>query len=182
MRITGGRFRGRNLGFPKGAGIRPTPSRVRQALFNILGDIEGRTMLDLFSGSGLMALEALSRGAAAVLSIERSPRAIRHLREIRSRWHLEERWRIEAGGVRALLPRIYGRRFDVIFADPPYGRDVSVRIPAWLDAAAITCGSLVIEESSRSRPSWPPGWTVVREKRYGDTCLYFLCRTDAGES
>jgi len=174
MRITAGRFRGRNLPIPKSSDVRPTPSKVRQALFNILGNIEGAFVLDLFSGSGLMALEALSRGAAEVTLVEKNRQTFTRLRDVRRDWAIEDEWQLLCGDVQEMLPRLAGRRFDIVFADPPYARGISECIPRWLDNARIFCPQLVIEESARVDPMWPSGWTESQSRRYGDTCLHFL--------
>ncbi len=174
VRITAGQFRGRMLPVPGFAGVRPTPSRVRQALFNILGSVEKMAVLDLFSGSGLMALEALSRGAISAVSIEGHPRIFRHLRNIREQWDLTDCWQMLHGDVQAILPGLSGQYFNLVFADPPYARGIGENIPGWLDKAGISCGQLVIEESTWVTPQWPKGWTAHPPRRYGDTCLHFL--------
>jgi len=179
MRITAGRLHGRELRLPPMPGVRPTPAKVRQALFNILGDISGWRLLDLFAGSGLMALEAVSRGAAQVISIERSRRVFRHLQQVRAAWQLDGCWRLHMGEVRAALPRFHGQTFDLVFADPPYDRGCAARIPAWLDAAGVGCRLLVIEESARARPQWPRNWEAQLPRRYGDTCLHLLRRRES---
>jgi len=177
VRITAGRFRGRHLPVPEVTGVRPTPSKVRQALFNILGGLEGATVLDLFSGSGLMALEAISRGASVTVSIESNRRVICHLQGMRKQWGIEDRWRLLHGDVRAMLASLADRHFNLVFADPPYAQGISVCLPRWLDEARVSCTELVIEESARVAPVWPPGWTQRQSRRYGDTCLHFLTRT-----
>jgi len=174
MRITAGQFRGRNLPVPKQAGVRPTPSKVRQALFNILGNIKGVCVLDLFSGSGLMALEALSRGAVAVTSVEKNERIFKHLQDVHRDWDIQDEWQLLCGDVQGMLPRLAGRHFDLIFADPPYAQGISEHIPYWLDNSRISCAQLVIEESARIDPQWPSNWTQLQSRRYGDTCLHFL--------
>lgn len=174
MRITAGSLRGRQVKLPKVDGVRPTPAKVRQALFNILGDVTGWRVLDLFAGSGLMAMEAISRGAAQVVSIERNRRVCRHLQQVRKAWQLAERWQVMMGEVHGLLAQLAGAHFDLVFADPPYARGFAASIPARLDECGITCDVLVIEEAARAAPSWPPGWTAVTPRRYGDTCLYIL--------
>jgi len=174
MRITAGMFKGRRLHVPPAGGVRPTPSKAREALFNILGDMDGRTVLELFSGSGLMALEALSRGAAHVTSIEQNERICRHLRQVRHDWQLADRWRIIRAGVEHGLEILAQERFDLIFADPPYQQGFLERIPAWLTMHHIHCGRLVIEESARTPPAVIEGWTMTQSRRYGDTCLHFF--------
>lgn len=173
MRITAGTHRGRVLNVPDLPGLRPTPSKVREALFNILGDILGKNLLDLFAGSGIMAIEALSRGAASALSIEQSGRACSAMKTCRKQIGLEN-WKITKGKLPSALEQVAGQSFDLIFADPPYDKGTAEQIPAWLDDRNIDCDLLVIEESAKADPRWPGGWTVARSRRYGDTILYFL--------
>lgn len=174
MRITAGSLRGRNIHVPDIAGLRPTPAKVRQALFNILGGIEGWQVLDLFAGSGLMALESISRGAETAISIEQHHKACDQLQKIRSEWQLEKSWRILPGDVLQSLSKLKDHRFDLIFADPPYEQGIAEQIPAWLEEHGISCRWLVVEEASRAEPIWPAGWTLMQSRRYGDTCLHFL--------
>ncbi|MDQ6967234.1 MAG: 16S rRNA (guanine(966)-N(2))-methyltransferase RsmD [Mariprofundaceae bacterium] len=173
MRITAGEFRSRTLNVPDIDGLRPTSSRVREALFNILGDIEGWKILDLFSGSGVMAIEALSRGAAHVISIEHDREVCRHLHTLAQKFNIENRWNIQQASLPKALANIHGQSFDWIFADPPYQVGIAEQIPLWLQKTNITTPSLVVEESVRARPKWPQDWHVS-SRRYGDTNLYFL--------
>ena len=174
MRVTAGELRGRRLNVPDLPGLRPTPSKVRQALFNILGDIDGMTMLELFSGSGVMAVEALSRGAASVLSIERNPKAVQQLKRLRQTLDLNHRWQIKQAEVSKGLATLAGQRFDLIFADPPYEQGFSESLPALLSWHGIGCQTMVMEESARITPAWPEGWHCRQSRRYGDSCLHFL--------
>ena len=173
MRITAGTLRGRRLPSPAHAAVRPTPSRVREALFNILGDIDGWQVLDLFAGSGLMALEAISRGATAV-SVEQAADSCRSMQGIREDWGIGEAWRIVTGSLPAALSALHGQAFDLVYADPPYAQGIAEQIPAWLDAQGIVAARLVIEEAASVSPAWPPGWTPATPRRYGETCLHFL--------
>ncbi|MDT8376042.1 MAG: 16S rRNA (guanine(966)-N(2))-methyltransferase RsmD [Mariprofundaceae bacterium] len=173
MRVTAGKLRGRVLHVPDLPGLRPTPSRVREALFNMLGDIDGWEILDLFAGTGIMAIEALSRGAVSATSIEKQHKACRLMQDCRNRLGLKH-WNIAEGTLPAALARVENGSFDLVFADPPYDRGVAGEIPAWLDNNGISCQYLVIEESSRASPIWPEGWTTARSRRYGDTTLHFL--------
>lgn len=174
MRITAGSLRGRNIHAPDIAGLRPTPAKVRQALFNILGNIEGWQVLDLFAGSGLMTLESISRGAEIATSIEQHRKACECLQTIRCEWQLEKSWRIMPGKVERTLSRLANKHFELVFADPPYEQGIAERVPDWLVQHSIACHWLVIEESSRATPIWPAGWTLIQSRRYGDTCLHFL--------
>jgi len=175
MRITAGAMRGRVISVPNVPGLRPTPSKVRQALFNILGPVDRFQMLDLYAGSGIMALEALSRGAASALSIEQDRRAVKALQQSCETLKLSsDQWSIKPSSVEQWLPRLRGKSFDLIFADPPYACGCAEALPALLTTHDIHCDQLVIEESSRIQPNWPDGWRCRQSRRYGDTCLHFL--------
>lgn len=175
MRITAGSLRGRLLNVPDEPGLRPTPAKVRQALFNILGPIDGMRLLDLYSGSGVMALEAISRGASA-LSVEQNRRLTRDMEQVRQQWDLTESWQIKTGMVEKGLQALAGEYFDLIFADPPYRQGFAEKLPQWLDELGISCDLLVIEESARVNPLWPEGWQCEQSRRYGDSTLHFLSR------
>lgn len=180
MRVTAGVLRGRRLQVPDIPGLRPTPAKVRQALFNILGSVEGLRLLELFSGSGIMALESLSRGAAAVVSVEQNGKAVRHLQQLREALALGHSWQIVPLEVKRGLAGLAGQHFDLVFADPPYESGHSDSLPLLLTQYGIGCDMLVIEESARARPQWPEGWHCLRSRRYGDSCLHFL-RPDGAE-
>ena len=169
-------MRGRVITVPNVPGLRPTPSKVRQALFNILGSVNGFRILDLFAGSGIMALEALSRGAASATSIEQDRRAVKALQQSRDTLNMSDQWVIQTGSVEQGLARLAGKAFDLIFADPPYARGFTEVLPDLLTQYDIHCDQLVIEESARVKPVWPDGWVCRQSRRYGDTCLHFLLR------
>jgi len=173
MRVTAGQFRGRVIQAPDLPGLRPTPSKVRQALFNMLGDISGLTVLDLFAGSGIMALEALSRDAGSAISIEQNGRATEAMQAVRDKIDIDN-WKIIKGRLPGALQQLREQPFDLIFADPPYEEGIAEQVPVWLDENRIICEQLVIEESSRSGPVWPENWTLTQSRRYGDTCIHFL--------
>ena len=161
---------------PKAEGLRPTPAKVRQALFNILGSVESMKMLDLFAGSGVMALEALSRGAAQAISIEQQRPLTQQMLALRDQWQLEARWEVHAATVERALSRFADQNFDLVFADPPYLKGFAEKIPAWLEQSGVRCGQLVIEESKRARVCWPDGWCCESSRDYGSSVLHFLRR------
>lgn len=166
-------MRGRTLSVPNLDGLRPTSSRVREALFNILGPIQGSTMLDLFAGSGVMALEALSRGASKVLSIDASFQACAAMRSIQKDWQVEG-WDIRTGELPKSLQGL--GHFDVIFADPPYHRGWATQIPQWLQAEGIVFGALVIEEASRENLVWQAPFFPTKSYKYGESMLHVFKR------
>jgi len=173
MRITAGEFRSRKIHVPNIDGLRPTSSRVREAIFNILRDVEDWRVLDLFSGSGVMALEALSRGAASAASIEQHPKACQQLKSLAKQFDLEDRWQIHCASLPHALAQLKTQDFDLIFADPPYDCGIAEQIPTWIEAQQVQTRLLIIEEATRAKPAWPPSWQVSTPRKYGDTCLYF---------
>lgn len=172
-------MRGRTMRVPDIEGLRPTPSRVREALFNILGDLQGVSVLDLFAGSGVIGIEALSRGASSVLSIESDRTACQAMKVIQESWGIEG-WVIQSGSLPRALPT--GQHFDFIFADPPYNTGLAAQVPAWLAKQGISYTNLVIEESSRSRMQWKQNIMPMQERKYSETTLYFFAGNTGLES
>jgi 16S rRNA (guanine966-N2)-methyltransferase len=179
LRIIGGEWRGRRLPVAAAPGLRPTADRVRETLFNWLqGVIPGARCLDLFAGSGALALEALSRGAESAVLVERTAAVARVLREnIR---HLEAGDRAEI--VRADAVRFLARTprpVDVVFLDPPFKSDIIG--PVCSDLAArgwLAPGARVYLEVDRHRglPALPAGWEIVRQGTAGGVA-YALAAT-----
>jgi 16S rRNA (guanine966-N2)-methyltransferase len=166
VRVVAGRFKGRRLRAPTGTRTRPTADRVREAVFSILGDVSDARVLDLYAGSGALGIEALSRGAATVVFVERDSRAASALRRNLDELGLEQP--IRRQDVLRFLARPEGT-FDLVFADPPY--DSASRIAGALsDAlpAVLSQGARIVTESDKRRPlelSLP----LQVERFYGDT-------------
>lgn len=182
LRIIAGAHRGRRLVAPKGSRTRPTADRVKEALFSILFDVEGFAVLDLFAGSGAIGLEALSRGAARSVFVEKDRAALEALEANVEGLALSERAEVRrqpvASALRSLLER--GERFDLVFADPPWDRaeellaDVLASAPSLISEA----GTLVLEHEQRdSSPLAPEGMIAIDQRRYGDTALSFYQRS-----
>ena len=167
VRIIGGEWRRRVLGFPDSEGLRPTPDRVRETLFNWLGqDLTGLTCLDLFAGSGALGFEAASRGAAKVVMVDNSPKVLAALEANARMLDSDGRLQIvRADAVKfASSLRANGSRFDVLFLDPPYKQGwvdrLAPLIPdlladnGWLyieaEFALETCGDLLTVRSGRA--------------------------------
>jgi 16S rRNA (guanine966-N2)-methyltransferase len=169
MRIVAGRFGGRRLSAPPGSATRPTSDRVREALFSVLGDVDGQRVLDLFAGSGALGIEALSRGAASVLFVERAPAALKTLRANLAALGLEQE--VHAGDARtfARKARAAGETYDLVFLDPPY-REAG-RLGSELDVAALLApdGRIVVESDRRAPLEIDLPMTF--ERRYGDTLI-----------
>jgi 16S rRNA (guanine966-N2)-methyltransferase len=175
MRIVAGRLGGRRLVTPAGETTRPTSDRVREALFSVLGPLDGEVVLDLYAGSGALAVEALSRGAARAVLVERDARAVAAIRRNLEALGLGP----EAASVRrrdvlrALRDaREAGESYDLVFIDPPYRLAAGVG-PELAVALAPVLGpeARVIGESDRRSPLELPGLTTTFERRYGDTLL-----------
>jgi 16S rRNA (guanine966-N2)-methyltransferase len=182
MRLTGGADRGRKLRAPRGNGTRPTASRVREAIFNILGPVPDAAVLDLYAGTGALGLEALSRGAPKVVFVERDARALaalsRNLREL----GLHERAVVMGAKVQAALAKLAegDERFGWVFVDPPYANGEA---PQTLEALAgsgvlAPCAVVVFEHDKRRVPPDSAGGLYLADRRfYGDTGVSFYRAT-----
>lgn len=172
VRIIGGIHRSRVLQFPPRPGLRPSPDRVRETLFNWLGqDLTGLNCLDLYAGSGALGFEAASRGAAAVTLVERDAEIARVLADNAALLHLETT-RIVRGDALEFLKTAGAGAFDVVFLDPPFGDADYGRI---LDSVAphLTRDARVYVEAPQSLGD-PPGWTVVRRLRAGTVHAHLM--------
>ena len=172
MRVVAGTYRGRRLAAPGGTETRPTSDRVREALFSVLGpSVQGARVLDLYAGSGALGIEALSRGAAAAVFVDRSHKAIEVVRANLRALGIDAEVRpIEA---RAALRAASARReaYDLVFLDPPYrhaaelGRELSEGL-----TAVLAPGARVVTESDR-RAALQLDLPLADERRYGDTVI-----------
>lgn len=178
MRIVAGSRGGRRLKAPPGLSVRPTPDKVREALFAILGErVRGARFLDLFAGTGAIGLEALSRGAVAVIFVEGSASVARLLKTNITSLDFEHETKILVGRLPGALGRVGStdETFDLVFADPPYEHghlDLLLSHPA-LVALVAPDGSLIVEH--RYSETIAIGrWTLDQTRRYGDTALSFL--------
>ena len=174
MRVIAGRFGGRRLSAPRGARTRPTADRVREALFSVLGDLEGARVLDLFAGSGALGLEALSRGAAAATFVDSAPAALRALRDNLSALEIgAEAAEVRRADARAFLrsARKAGRQYDLVFLDPPYRRAAALARDLDRDLPAVLSpGARVAVETGRQAPLGL-ALQLLDERRYGDTLI-----------
>jgi 16S rRNA (guanine966-N2)-methyltransferase len=167
VRITGGEFGGRRLYVPK-TGVRPTTGRVREAIFSMLGSIDGARVLDLFCGSGALGIEALSRGAAEAALVDSRPAAAR--RNVEELGLVERAEVVRSDAVR-FLRRTKGRPFDLVLCDPPY--KLADRLAAdlvHLIPRALAAGGRVMFESSPRRPL-DLELPLLAERSYGDTMI-----------
>ena len=181
MRIVGGKHRGASLAGPKTNAIRPTSDRLRESLFNVLahsyGDpVDGARVLDLFSGTGALGLEAMSRGAAFCLFVEEAAEARGLVRQnvetlgLTGTTRLFRRDATRLGAVGTMAP------FTLCFADPPYGKGLGEKALAaaasggWLVPGAL----VVLEEAAEVEIALPAGFRLEEERKAGDSKLLFL--------
>jgi 16S rRNA (guanine966-N2)-methyltransferase len=171
VRIIGGRFRGRIVRFPAEAGLRPTPDRVRETLFNWLGQrLDDQATLEPFAGTGVMSLEALSRGAARAVAIDRSAALVRALAATANTFGATG-LETHVADARAWLARDTAR-YDVVFLDPPFAEDPW---PWLFDAAAdrLAAGGRIYAEYG-ALLSPPARLTLLRHDRAGHVHYHLL--------
>lgn len=177
LRITGGFLKGRNIVLLEKSGVRYTSAKVREAIFNILGDMEGKKVLDLFAGSGSFTIEALSRGAASSTSVEIDRDMAKILEKNLTSLDLKNSCHVLTMDVVYAVPFLAKRAFsyDIIFMDPPYDRGYvgeSMKLLA-TDRIYHTGTIIVIEHSKREVPAISnlERWRQVNSKSYGDTFI-----------
>jgi len=177
MRITGGELRGRRLYVPN-AGMRPTTGRVREAIFSILGSVEGAKVLDLFCGSGALGIEALSRGASEATFVDIKPgAAIRNLDELGiTGGEQDHAWVVKSDVLDFLEREAFlgpTTRYDLILCDPPYrlAAGLATGLDVLIPGVLAEGGRVVIETSARNplQLSDP----LIKDKSYGDTLVRF---------
>jgi 16S rRNA (guanine966-N2)-methyltransferase len=181
VRIIGGGWRGRRVRFPDIPGLRPTPDRVRETLFNWLQRaIVGARCLDLFAGSGALGLEALSRGAKELVFVEQAVAASRALQEQLNRFGGGAKGQVvEMGAARYL--RSLPQPFDIVFLDPPFGQDALAEYVPLLDGGEwLAPGALVYLENEKTAgvPPLPARWQLLKSKSAGEVG-YHLARVNA---
>lgn len=188
MRITGGHAARRRVNVPKGMDVRPTPDRVKQAVFNSLGDrVAGARVLELFGGSGALSLECLSRGAQSAVCVEKSARHAEFIRRNVAGAGLDPRaFQVRVQDVFPAVRQMgrEGMAFDLILADPPYGeKNVGKRSESLaqrtLDEMALTrilvpTGMLVLGHARRDTLTVPEHWREARVLKHGDNMMRLL--------
>jgi 16S rRNA (guanine966-N2)-methyltransferase len=180
MRIVAGRFRGRPLAGPNTDAIRPTSDRLREAVFNVLahaydGPVEGARVIDLFAGTGALGLEAMSRGAAYALFVDDGAAARGLIRQNVETLGLGGATRLFRRDATRMGPAAPNEPFDLVFCDPPYGRDLagpalaSCADGGWLKPDAL----VIVEENASATLNWPTGFKDLERRTYGDTQVAF---------
>ncbi len=181
VRIVGGSLRGRRIAFPDAAGLRPTGDRIRETLFNWLQPVlPGSRCLDLFAGSGVLGIEAASRGAAEVVLVESAPAVVAALRQTLAGLALGEQVRLVEAEAAGWLREAPPTPFDVAFLDPPFAAGLLGEAATLLESGGwLTDGALVYLERAEALGPWPvpDNWVVLRDKRTGQVA-YALARRD----
>ena len=188
MRIIGGSAAGATLKVPKGLGVRPTPDKVRLAIFNSLGPtVENARVLEVFAGTGALGLEALSRGAASAIFVELSAKHARVMQSNAKSLGLplgKARFRVEDAFTALSQLKATGDQFDLIFADPPYGeKNVNKRSESFaqqmldnenLPALLADGGRLVLGHTKRDTLEFDEPWEAKKTLKHGDTLIEML--------
>ena len=179
MRVVGGDWRGRTLRAVPGRSTRPTADRVRQSLFDVLGQrCDGLRVLDLYAGTGALSLEALSRGGAHATLIERDAKAAQIIERNARELGCADRCTLLRDEVARALPRLTGP-FDLVFSDPPYAlRAAQDTLDALARLRLVAPGGRVVVERDRGegQPVLPEELELADERRYGDTVLLIARR------
>ncbi len=188
FRIIGGTHRGRRLSFPAVPGLRPSPARVRETVFNWLApQLPGARCLDLYAGSGALGLEAASRGAGQVVFVERDARACEAIAQHINTLQVEQGV-VFAGTVANFFERRPGAAppFDVVFADPPYRDHALAQLctllakSGWLKpSAAVYLEHAATDPAPDLQPDWPAGWTLSRSRKAGQVAYHLAQTGDA---
>ncbi len=186
MRVIAGRCKGRRLSGPKGASVRPTSDKVREAVFDILPrPFPYSRVLDLFAGTGAMGIEALSRGAAEAVFVDSNASAVRVIKANLEACGLLDTSRVYRRDARDALRTLEkkGERFDAIFIDPPYDTSLVAGTLEEIDnLGLLNPGGVVVAESSKRAPVAPSlaSMELADERKYGDTLVYFYRVKDGG--
>ena len=181
MRVIAGEFKGRRLKTPSWEGVRPTSDKLRETLFNIVAArIDGARFADVYSGTGAVGIEALSRGASHVTFVEKDRRAAALIAANLAVCGVQQGYTIECGDAAAVLRRLpEADTFDLVLLDPPYDADPQMLAQTLKEAARRIAaeGLIVLERASRREPVLPDGVERVRDVVAGDSALTFLRRS-----
>jgi 16S rRNA (guanine966-N2)-methyltransferase len=179
VRVVAGSLKGRALATPPGLSTRPTAGRAREAMFSILGDVSGLSVLDLYAGSGALGIEALSRGAARAVFIESDRKAAACLLDNIERLKLGGRARLLSGRAESASRVLEAERFELVFCDPPWAvLDAAIEVLAGLVVRFAETARVVLEHPATRVPA-VRGLVAVDARRWGDTGATFFERAVA---
>jgi 16S rRNA (guanine(966)-N(2))-methyltransferase RsmD len=178
MRVTAGRFKGRQIKTVKSNDVRPTLSKIRESIFNMIQDqVSDARMLDLFAGSGIMGLELISRGGKEVVFIEKNPLIVKTLRENLKNFDFE--YSIYLNDALKALDKLAGNKFDIIFVDPPYLLGLIPEIIQKIKNNSLlsNSGIIILEHPTKfnfDETIQSNGFEIYKNKTYGDTAITML--------
>ena len=177
MRIIAGNLKGQQFQAPHGHKTHPMSDKMRGALFNILGDIEGLTFLDTFAGTGALAFEAVSRGAGSVAAIDKDSSAHRTIEQNIKELHLHKQVHLSRANAAGWSIHNMEKKFDIVLLDPPYD-DIQVNLLQRLIKRHIKKDGLaVLSYPGKEEPPVFEGVSMVENKKYGDSQLVFYRKT-----
>lgn len=183
VRIIGGQWRSRRIEVPEATGLRPTGDRIRETLFNWLGQtLAGKRCLDLFAGTGVLGFEALSRGAASVDWVERDTQVARKLRtclaDLSASDPVSGRGAIHQQDAMAFLSGRAAAEYDLVFLDPPFAMNPWAELLPLLVSHVAAGGTVYVEAAEQPTALNPPpvGWLIIRESRAGAVWFALLQR------
>lgn len=176
MRISSGLGKGRKMKTPKGEKTRPTSGMVRQAVFNLTGSVPGKVFLDLYAGSGAVGIEALARGANHVTFIESDINALRILKENTNSMHFTDKVKIVKGVLPKVLEHLNIDSCQIIFADPPYHKDICSALLKSLANKALHPEVIIVLQHDKNDllSSIPSQFSILKTRNYGNTTLSIL--------
>ncbi len=188
LTVIAGEFGGRRLACPPGKAVRPVMARVKGAVFNILGEtVPGTRVLDLYAGSGSFGIEALSRGAAACVFVERNAAHAACLQANLDALGLSARVLVQDNQAAFRILELEGLTFDLVLADPPFSRDAKVLPPDVFEDLAALAGSaawaprgVLVLEHRGGRPPFPPSLVLEEQRDYGDATVSFFRKPVSG--
>jgi 16S rRNA (guanine966-N2)-methyltransferase len=177
VKIVGGKYKGRNIDAPRGLLSRPPLALIRESVFNMLGDwVVGRSVLDLFAGSGSLGIEALSRGAGRLESVDTAARCVRMVRRNLAGLELAEAATVSRRSAADFVRSWNGERFDLIFIDPPFLSGGVQEVLGCLGSADILAddGFVVARHHRREAVEVPGAFELIKQRKFGESVVIFL--------
>ena len=179
MKIIGGKFKGRVIEAPRGLLSRPPLAIIRESVFNVMGqEMEARTVLDLFSGSGSLGFESLSRGASRVHFVDASPRSAKMIRRNAESLGVMDSCVIVRDDAAGFVQAWNGRAFDTIFVDPPFLSGKAAPVLAAMQSSPAVSGEtvIVVRVHRRETLDVPEPFRVFKERRFGENLVLFISK------
>ncbi len=173
LRVVAGKYKGRKLNAPEGEHTKPTKDMVKEALFSSLGSLYGKSFLDLFSGSGSIGIEALSRGAESATFVDNSSEAYQVIKN--NLQALGEEQNVQNSDVISFLSQAK-ESYDIVFLDPPYHFENIAKLFELLHSGILKTNSVVVYESAADEKieEFAAGFELIKEKKYGITKLFYF--------